>query len=53
MTRMTDLRSERRRKEIAEVMRRKKIVYEMKLGLPFDTEDGRKYQTNFRKTVSR
>lgn len=44
MTRMTEVRSERRKKEIAESQIKKKKDYEMKLGLPFGTEDGRKRQ---------
>lgn len=44
MTRMTHTASERRKKEIAQAMERKKIRTEMKLGLPFETEDGTRYQ---------
>lgn len=44
MTRMTSTRAERRKKEIAESQIKKKKDYEMRLGLPFDTEEGRKTQ---------
>jgi len=44
MTRMTATRSERRKKEIARAIARKKIITDMKIGLPFETEEGRKYQ---------
>ncbi|MBA7491394.1 hypothetical protein ES702_01939 [subsurface metagenome] len=44
MTPMTSTRSERRKKEIARSILRKKIIYDMKLGLPFETDEGRKTQ---------
>ena len=50
MVKMTALSRERRKREIAESIRRDKLRKEMRLGLPFETNEGRKYQASFRKT---
>ncbi len=50
MVKMTALSRERRKSEIAESIRRDKLKKEMRLGFPFDTDEGRKYQSSFRKT---
>ena len=50
MVEMSFLAKERRKKEIAEAIRRKHLRAEMRLGLAFDTDEGRKYQSSFRKT---
>ena len=47
---MSYVNKERRKKDIEETKRRTKLRKEMKLGLPFNTEEGRKYQASFRKT---
>ncbi len=44
MKSMSYTRAERRKKEIAEARRRKRLRYEMSV-YPFDTEDGKKVQT--------
>ena len=50
MVEMSYVARERRKKEIAESIRRKKLRGEMRLGLSFETDEGRKYQSSFRKT---
>lgn len=47
MTRMTMAQSERRKKRIARKLERKKKINRMKLGLPFNTEEGQKYQLHW------
>ena len=44
MVEMSEIKRERRKKEIAELVRRKKLRNEMRLGLAFDTHEGRKRQ---------
>jgi len=42
---MTKTRSNRRKKEIKKSMERSDLNRKMMIGLAFDTEDGRKYQS--------
>lgn len=44
MNSMTATRRERRKKEIKRAIERKDLARQMKVGLAFDTEDGRKTQ---------
>ena len=44
MVKMSCVARERRKKEIAESIRRDKLRKEMKLGLAFNTDEGRKRQ---------
>jgi len=44
MVKMTALARDRRKREIAESIRRDKLRKEMRLGLAFDTHEGRKRQ---------
>jgi len=44
MVEMSYVAKERRKREIAEAIRRKKLRKEMRLGLAFDTDEGRKRQ---------
>jgi len=41
---MTATKRERRKNEIARAIERKKLRYEMRIGLAFDTDKGRKAQ---------
>lgn len=50
MNSMTATRRERRKKEIKRAIERKDLARQMRIGLAFDTEDGRRYQTQFRRT---
>lgn len=52
MVEMSYTAKERRKKEIAESIKRGKLVKEMKLGLAFDTREGRKRQTGILEVFS-